>query len=107
MPSALTVITQAPTSYRSQSTAARLRKRSGIRPDRRVGEYDLVTGYMLMTDHGRGVHMRLIPMGSSYSYAGPGNRPQAPRRLLYVDNTGGAIFLCIEIAHNTRNPFNT
>jgi hypothetical protein len=70
-------------------------------------EYDLVTGYMLMTGHGRGLHMRLIPMGSSYSYAGPGNRPQAPRRLLHVDNTGGAIFLCVEIAHNTRNPFNT
>ena len=35
-------------------------------------EYDLVTGYMLMTGHGRGVHMRLIPMGSGYRYAGPG-----------------------------------
>ena len=35
-------------------------------------EYDLVTGYLLKTGHGRGVHMRLIPMGSGYRYAGPG-----------------------------------
>ena len=35
-------------------------------------EYDLVTGYLLTTGHGRGVHMRLIPMGSGYRYAGPG-----------------------------------
>ena len=106
MPSALTVITQAPTSIVTIDGGSPA-KTVGNSPDRRVGEYDLVTGYMLMTDHGRGVHMRLIPMGSSSSYAGPGNRPQAPRRLLHVDNTGGAIFLCIEIAHNTRNPFNT
>jgi hypothetical protein len=35
-------------------------------------EFDLVTGYLLVTGHGRGVHMRLIPMGSGYRYAGPG-----------------------------------
>ena len=35
-------------------------------------EGDLVTGYLLMTGHGRGVHMRLIPMGSGYRYAGRG-----------------------------------
>jgi len=35
-------------------------------------EYDLVTGYLLTTGHGRGVHLRLIPMGSGYRYAGPG-----------------------------------
>jgi len=35
-------------------------------------EYDLVTGYLLTTGHGRGVHLRLVPMGSGYRYAGPG-----------------------------------
>jgi hypothetical protein len=35
-------------------------------------EADLVTGYLLVTGRGRGVHMRLIPMGSGYRYAGPG-----------------------------------
>ena len=43
-----------------------------IRPIGVSREYDLVTGYMLMTGHGRGVHMRLIPMGSGYRYAGAG-----------------------------------
>ncbi|HET9717720.1 MAG TPA: hypothetical protein VFP60_16190 [Pseudolabrys sp.] len=43
-----------------------------LRPIAVSREYDLVTGYMLMTGHGRGVHMRLIPMGSGYRYAGPG-----------------------------------
>ena len=43
-----------------------------IRPIAVSREYDLVTGYMLMTGHGRGVHMRLMPMGSGYRYAGPG-----------------------------------
>jgi hypothetical protein len=43
-----------------------------IRPIGVSREYDLVTGYMLMTGHGRGVHMRLMPMGSGYRYAGPG-----------------------------------
>jgi hypothetical protein len=43
-----------------------------IRPIAVSREYDLVTGYVLMTGHGRGVHMRLIPMGSGYRYAGPG-----------------------------------
>jgi hypothetical protein len=43
-----------------------------IRPIAVSREYDLVTGYMLMTGRGRGVHMRLIPMGSGYRYAGPG-----------------------------------
>lgn len=43
-----------------------------IRPIGVSREYDLVTGYMLMTGHGRGVHMRLIPMGSGYRYAGRG-----------------------------------
>jgi len=35
-------------------------------------EGDLVTGYLLVTGRGRGVHVRLIPMGSGYRYAGPG-----------------------------------
>ena len=43
-----------------------------IRPIAVSREYDLVTGYLLMTSHRRGVHMRLIPMGSGYRYAGPG-----------------------------------
>src|SRR5215510_4929294 len=43
-----------------------------LRPIGVSREYDLVTGYMLMTGHGRGVHMRLIPMGSGYRYAGRG-----------------------------------
>jgi hypothetical protein len=43
-----------------------------IRPIAVSREYDLVTGYLLMTSHRHGVHMRLIPMGSGYRYAGPG-----------------------------------
>jgi hypothetical protein len=43
-----------------------------IRPIAVSREYDLVTGYLLMTGHGRGVHVRLMPMGSGYRYAGPG-----------------------------------
>jgi len=35
-------------------------------------EGDLVTGYLLVTGRGRGVQVRLIPMGSGYRYAGPG-----------------------------------
>ena len=43
-----------------------------IRPIAVSRENDLVTGYMLMTGRGHGVHMRLIPMGSGYRYAGAG-----------------------------------
>lgn len=43
-----------------------------IRPIAVSREYDLVTGYLLTTGRGRGVHMRLMPMGSGYRYAGPG-----------------------------------
>jgi hypothetical protein len=43
-----------------------------LRPLAVSREGDLVTGYLLMTGHGRGVHMRHIPMGSGYRYAGPG-----------------------------------
>jgi hypothetical protein len=43
-----------------------------IRPIGVSREYDLVTGYFLTTGHGRGVHLRLMPMGSGYRYAGPG-----------------------------------
>ena len=43
-----------------------------IRPIAVSREYDLVTGYLIMTGHGRGVHVRLMPMGSGYRYAGPG-----------------------------------
>ena len=43
-----------------------------LRPLAVSREGDLVTGYLLTTGHGRGVHVRLIPMGSGYRYAGPG-----------------------------------
>src|SRR4029078_3020709 len=43
-----------------------------LRPTCVSRENDLVTGYMLMTGRGHGVHMRLIPMGSGYRYAGGG-----------------------------------
>jgi hypothetical protein len=43
-----------------------------LRPIGVSRENDLVTGYMLMTGRGHGVHMRLIPMGSGYRYAGAG-----------------------------------
>jgi hypothetical protein len=43
-----------------------------LRPIAVSREYDLVTGYMLTTGRGRGVHMRLLPMGSGYRYAGQG-----------------------------------
>jgi hypothetical protein len=32
---------------------------------------DLVTAYLIMV-HGRGIHVRLVPMGFGYRYAGPG-----------------------------------
>lgn len=35
-------------------------------------EDDLVTGYLLRTSAGHMVHLRLVPMGSGYRYAGPG-----------------------------------
>ena len=61
-------------SSRPRQDVARLRKRARISnsPDRVSRENDLVTGYMLMTGRGHGVHMRLIPMGSGYRYAGAG-----------------------------------
>jgi hypothetical protein len=43
-----------------------------LRPLAVSREFDLVTGYLLITGRGRGVHLRLIPMGSGYRYAGPG-----------------------------------
>ena len=43
-----------------------------LRPLAISRESDLVTGYLLVTGRGRGVHMRLMPMGSGYRYAGPG-----------------------------------
>jgi len=42
-----------------------------IRPAAVSVEGDLVTGYLL-TGHGRGVHIRLMPMGDGYRYAGLG-----------------------------------
>jgi hypothetical protein len=42
-----------------------------IRPAAVSQEGDLVTGYLL-TGHGRGVHIRLMPMGDGYRYAGLG-----------------------------------
>jgi hypothetical protein len=35
-------------------------------------ENDLVTGYLLKTGTGHAVHLRLMPMGTGYRYAGPG-----------------------------------
>jgi len=35
-------------------------------------ENDLVTGYLLRTGTGRSVHLRLMPMGTGYRYAGQG-----------------------------------
>ena len=35
-------------------------------------ENDLVTGYLLKTGTGSSVHLRLMPMGNGYRYAGPG-----------------------------------
>jgi len=43
-----------------------------IRPLAIAREYDLVTGYMLYTGSGRGIHMRLVPMGVGYRYEGRG-----------------------------------
>jgi len=43
-----------------------------IRPLAISREYDLVTGYVLYTGRGRGIHMRLVPMGSGYRYEGGG-----------------------------------
>ena len=35
-------------------------------------ENELVTGYLVTTGTGQGVHMRLMPMGNGYRYAGKG-----------------------------------
>jgi hypothetical protein len=35
-------------------------------------ENDLVTGYLVRTGTGRAVHLRLMPMGNGYRYAGQG-----------------------------------
>jgi hypothetical protein len=43
-----------------------------IRPIAVSREYDLVTGYLVTTGDGRGVHLRLVPMGAGYRYAGVG-----------------------------------
>jgi hypothetical protein len=43
-----------------------------IQPRTVSREYDLVTGYLLKTGNRRGVHLRLIPMGNGYRYAGQG-----------------------------------
>jgi hypothetical protein len=43
-----------------------------IRPIAVSREFDLVTGYLVTTPSGRGVHLRLVPMGAGYRYAGAG-----------------------------------
>lgn len=43
-----------------------------IQPHAVSRENDLVTGYLLKTGTGRAVHLRLMPMGNGYRYAGPG-----------------------------------
>lgn len=42
-----------------------------VRPRAVAIDGDLVTGY-LVTVHGQGIHVRLVPMGFGYRYAGPG-----------------------------------
>lgn len=43
-----------------------------IHPSAVSRENELVTGYLLRTGTGRGVHLRLVPMGSGYRYEGSG-----------------------------------
>jgi len=43
-----------------------------IRPIAVSREYDLVTGYLVTTPSGRGIHLRHVPMGVGYRYAGRG-----------------------------------
>lgn len=43
-----------------------------IRPTAVSRDYDLVTGYMVWTGRGHGIHLRLVPMGVGYRYAGRG-----------------------------------
>jgi hypothetical protein len=43
-----------------------------IHPSAVSRENELVTGYLLRTGTGRGVHLRLVPMGSGYRYEGNG-----------------------------------
>jgi hypothetical protein len=43
-----------------------------IRPIAISRDDDLVTGYLVLTGRGHGVHLRLVPMGVGYRYAGPG-----------------------------------
>jgi hypothetical protein len=43
-----------------------------IRPLAISREGDLVTGYLLWAGRGHAVHLRLVPMGVGYRYAGPG-----------------------------------
>jgi hypothetical protein len=43
-----------------------------IRPIAVSREYDLVTGYLVNIGRRHSVHLRLVPMGVGYRYAGPG-----------------------------------
>lgn len=43
-----------------------------IHPIAASREHDLVSGYLISTGRGRGIHVRLVPMGVGYRYAGPG-----------------------------------
>ena len=43
-----------------------------IQPAAVSRENELVTGYLLRTGTGRGVHLRLVPMGNGYRYEGSG-----------------------------------
>lgn len=43
-----------------------------LRPNAISRDDDLVTGYLVTTGRGHGVHLRLVPMGVGYRYAGPG-----------------------------------
>ena len=43
-----------------------------IQPTGVSRENELVTGYLLRTGTGRGVHLRLVPMGNGYRYEGSG-----------------------------------
>jgi hypothetical protein len=43
-----------------------------IRPLAVSSDGDLVTGYLLFTGRGHAVHLRLVPMGVGYRYAGHG-----------------------------------
>jgi len=67
-----TALSAAPVDGQKMWLACENGKDYPIRPLAVSRENDLVTGYLLTTGTGHAVHLRLMPMGVGYRYAGDG-----------------------------------